>query len=484
MISRHPDSETLLRLADQDLTVEERSSVEAHALVCAECREQIEALEEALADYGRFHRDVLKPALPPPAEWAKLEFPRPPTAWQRPVRWLAAAAAIVAVAVLVRRFEAAPEVRAAELLRQAAAAEQAAPVSHARIRIRSGSRAVIRDARTAGAENADAAALHAVFDAAGYRWDDPLSVSAFSSWRDRQAQKQDQVVHDGDAWLVRTSSNSGALSEAVLTLRAADLRPVACTLRLRSGEDAIEMTELSVETPQASSTFAPRTTPSSSPIAPAPLAAAEATVGDELRVIAALHGIGADLGEPIEVRREGSRVLVEVTGLEEGRRNQIRAALAGIAAAQIDFEDLRGGAAAAPAPRKPSVSLADQLIDLTEQASERAYALRALARRFPPSAASQLLPADAGTLAAMLRDHAAMLTASMEQIRRLLGADLTGNPALPSAQWQTIAESLPDEVERFDRSLNGATDADNARKEQLAANIARIESMTQALQGR
>jgi anti-sigma factor RsiW len=181
----HPDPEILLRFIDQDLSPSESSEVSAHLLGCGDCRDRVRALDETLDDYGRFHRDLLKPSLPPPPRaWSAVEFPRArPTRW-RLTPWLAGAATVAALLLVVRRFEDAPEVRAAELLRKATVAEHAAQRTKARIRIRRGSRALDRTAVLIllpdDTETPDAAALHAAFDAAGYAWDDPLSADAFS----------------------------------------------------------------------------------------------------------------------------------------------------------------------------------------------------------------------------------------------------------------------------------------------------------------
>jgi hypothetical protein len=488
----HPDPEILLRFIDQDLSPSESSEVSAHLLGCGDCRDRVRALEEALGDYGRFHRHVLKPSLPPPPRaWRAVELPRArPTRW-RLAPWLAAAAAVAALFFVVRRFEDAPEVRAAELLRKASVAEQAAPRTKARIRIRRGSHALDRSAvlLPGDTESTDAAALHAAFDAAGYPWEDPLSAGAFSRWRDSLPKEQDQIEQNGGAFTVRTASSAGALSSASLTLRAADLHALACTLSFRgSGTETIDISEL----PDATSPAV--LTPSPLPPRLAPPAAATATVGDELHVIAALHRIGADLGEPVEVRRSGDRVQVLVTGLDQARRDQIRAAVSGIAVAQITFEDvgrtdsrasLRPPRTAVPADRvNPVISdllahlgngiagsdLADELIDATDRAAGRAFALRTLARRFPPESTSQLSPSDAETLAGIVRDHTAGLGTAIRELRRLLAPILPNSQPSPStgASWQQIAEGLPVTADRLDRTLNGASDASDARKARLA----------------
>jgi hypothetical protein len=501
-VTPHPDPEMLLRHVDEDLSPAEMLTVREHLENCGDCRSRLHAMREALDDYRRFHLDILKPSLPPPpAAWEQLKFPKKASPIRSaPVRWLAAAAAIAAIFLVVRRFERAPDVRAAELLRKATVAETAAPLARLRIRIRSRARTIERTARltasSSATETPDAAALHAIFDAAHYNWDDPLSAAAFSRWRDTLPAKQDRVDQSAGVLLVRTTSPEGALSDAALTLRASDLHAVACTLRLRSTGETIDMTELP---PEALLSPAPQRPQLPAPVAPARIAG----VSDELHVIAALHGIGADLGEPIDVQRAGASVLVRISGLDENRRNQIRTALAGLAGAQLQFEDVRGPGSRTPSPAPGTAApagtanpliaelrarlgngvstsdLTDELIDATDRASERAFALRALARRFPPESASQLAPADGKVLSGILRDHVNGLATAIQGIRRLVAPILPDSQppaaALNGAAWQALTESLPPAVERLDRTLNGATHASVERKTLLAESIADID---------
>ena len=62
----------------------------------------------------------------------------------------------------------------------------------------------------------------------------------------------------------------------------------------------------------------------------------------EVKVVAALHKLGADLGEPIEWTRDSKgRVIVTGTAIGGGRRGEIQAALSSIAGVQLKFEEGR-----------------------------------------------------------------------------------------------------------------------------------------------
>jgi len=495
-----------MRILDEPLPDAESG---AHLEACAECRERLNDFAEASRAYNRFHTSVLKPSLSPaPRQWEPLRFPTGRRASIRPARWLWAAAAIAALAVAVRLFEPPASVRAAMLLRKAAAAERAAPQSGRRIRIRTNSRVLDRDARVHnGPEAVGAAALRILFDSAGYPWDNPLSAQAFTDWRASMADVRDEIEESGGIYTLRTFVGRGPLSGADLTLRAADLHALSCTLRFRSGGEIIYMTELPTITPPA---------PIESTPAPAPgqnqrlvlRPAVPPTASDELHVLAALHVIGADLGEPIEIERNNAVITVRVSGLDENRRAQIRKALSGLITVMLQFEPAGPADTKPAAPGKPAGSddrpnqfarelanrlngsvtvsdLRDQLIDATDRAAQRAFALRALARRFPPAEITNLSAGDSALLGDILRDHAEALSAATQEIRRTI-APILPNPAAAagtdSPDWQTAAERLPALVDRLDRTLNGAGDSSEARKAQLAQCVADLERQIALLQ--
>ena len=268
------------------------------------------------------------------------------------------------------------------------------------------------------------------------------------------------------------------------------------------------MSELPAPLPEAPPTpakpqSATRTAPS---LAAPPIVA---TAADELHVVAALHGIGADLGEPIEVERGDAGIIVRASGLDQKRRDQIRAALAGMPAVDLGFVDVRAtgtGARTTPSPpaaaadkvnplvadlaNRPGANLAtadlsDEFIDATDSGSARAFALRALARRVTTAIEAGFSPSDVQTLHNILRDHAAGLITAIEEIQRLLAPVLPGvqQSTNSPANWQGIAEGLPAQIDRLDRTLNGATDASDARKAGLASLLRDIDGEAAAIRG-
>ena len=510
----HPGEEILLRHLDDDLSPTDAHLLERHLGACDACRAKLEEVRETLNEYLQFHEMVLKKTLPPPPlEWVRLDFrsaSRRVVPQRKPgllalmsPRWIAAAAVLAAVFFAVRRFERVPEVKAAELLHKAVTAEQTIPARPRSIRLRTRARTWNRPAGQPPAPAPDSAEIRQLFESAGYRWEDPLSAGAFAGWHDRLPAKQDQVLtvsRQGvaESYVIHTTTVANPITDASLTLRAADLRAVACTLRFGSAE-IVEMTEMADEEPAPRSTVPPAQ-PAAAPQSLAIPPKQAAGPGDELRVMAALHRIGADLGEPIEVRREGPNVLVNVTGVDVRRQEELRSALSAIPLARLRFGNFArresGEMERRPAPQVdtanpllaelqavspdaiPSTELGDRLTENSEHLIEHLYALRALARRFPAAIATELTSADAATLRGIILDHAAAIASSTAAIKRLLAPILPGAAAAGQVRggaWQDIAEALLADARSLDQALYVTRDNPDARKLRAAQALADID---------
>jgi hypothetical protein len=221
-------------------------------------------------------------------------------------------------------------------------------------------------------------------------------------------------------------------------------------------------------------------------------------------VIAALHHIGADLGEPIEVRRDGANVLVTATGLDPQRQEEVRSTLSSLAGVQVQWNGVRRNEThaelpprrATPAPERANpliaelqaslggetsvTDLADQFIDHTDAAMARAYALRALARRFPEETVRSWNSTDTRILHEILRDHVEKLAASVETIHRLLAPVLPPGDAVPGSRpgWQGAAEAILLSLQQMDQSLNAGSsgsETSEARKARLAQALADLD---------
>jgi hypothetical protein len=191
-----------------------------------------------------------------------------------------------------------------------------------------------------------------------------------------------------------------------------------------------------------------------------------------------LHGIGADLGDPVQVSLSDGRVQVRGVGLAPERQQKILAAIEPLPKVVTHFSNPplaplpndAGAGQTAVAPTSPNPfqtrleaqlggrGLVDrftgQILNLNETAMAHAYALRSLAQQFPNDAS--LNETDRATLRGLARDHLVAMAAPLASFDQVLVPVLTGlgatsssRPALADAaqaawqaSWQGTAEHL------------------------------------------
>ena len=485
---RHLSEDDLMRYADGELAAKEAALVRQHLEACWECRTELEEMQKTVGDCIRFRKAVLESYLPPPpAPWFNIrrEFREADrqsghrTFWaaageillapaRRPRRWATAMVALLAVFAIVFQFWSTPRVEAAELLRKAVAAAEPRKTLERRIRIRKGDRQVTRVVGMARNATRDAlASVDDLFDAARYDGNDPLSASSYLAWHQQLPEKQDEVtrVASDSAYLIRTTTQSGELLEATLKLRERDLRAVEGTFQFRN-QERVEVTELPADPvalnvpaiqPGANPSNAPAVPP---PSIPAPAAQGPATRSEELRVIAALHRIGADLGDPVEVSRSGERIVVTGIGLDAERRDEIARTLEAMPRVAVQFHESGAAELQAARPAAKRAPAGDEATRLQRQledylggrpAFERfadrllldgdtmmahAHALRRLAERFPPVATASLNASDQELLNGMRQVHAAAIRRHGNSIDSLVSPALRSLGVKPQAAAQ------------------------------------------------
>lgn len=196
-----------------------------------------------------------------------------------------------------------------------------------------------------------------------------------------------------------------------------------------------------------------------------------ASISDELQVLSVLHGIGADLGDPVQVSLSGNRVQVSGVGLAPERKRKILAALDPLPNVAIHFSDPAaaplpndagaGPPTAAPTPpsafqtrlegqlggRGPFDTFTGQVLNWNESAMAHAYALHLLARQFPSD--SSMSEQDGATLRGLARDHVMAMAGPLANFDRALVPVLNGlgaksvSPApVVSSDWQGASEQL------------------------------------------
>jgi hypothetical protein len=516
--AHHPEEGVLLRFLDGELPGRKAKETGRHLEACWQCRSELEALRDTVSNCVAYRKNVLEAHFPEPpqawpdlyrefarideslshesifARWPRLNLAIPRGAW-------AGMAAALAIFGLLFGLLRTPPVEAAVLLKKAVAAAASQPKTARRIRIQTRTGQFVRTvgARAASAESgnaagAEASAVEARFEAAHYDYNDPLSARAYQAWSDGLAGKKDEVQTVADPgtpsekrYQIRTVASSGDLAEATLTLRARDLRPVEERLEFRDRE-WIELTEIAEPATRSDSNAVASNV--EVPVRPAEppsrLAAIHpglaASISDELQVLSALHQIGADLGDPVEVKLSNGKVQVGGVGIPRQTQQRIHDKLDAMANVTVQFsepaaalpavETGKAPSAAAPAGTPARVEqqigshaefekFGSQILEWNEAAMSRAYALRALAQRFPAEAEQALSAQDRQVLRDMAREHAAALTEKLTAIEHnlvpiltSLGASAPAHSVTGHTTWQAAAEDLSRTSRRVDVLLS------------------------------
>jgi hypothetical protein len=516
----HPSEEQLLRYSDGELPGRATSNVHTHLKACWQCRTNVEEIEKTVGACVRYRSTVLQRHLPaPPAPWTDIyrsfaeidaTLPRPSfgdrllraLAWpaHNPKKWVPAVVALTLAVGLFYRYRLTPSVQASELLQKAMVASDSRPAKPHLLRVRTKAASITR--RTGpdhvASNTADQQTLNSVetlFHNANYNWDDPLSARSYSAWRDQLSAKRDQVLEQKDSYSIRTATDSGDLLEASLQLRSQDLQPTAGRFEFRN-QDWVEITAIpDVAEPVATAAAPTPERKISSPVAPAtnitPSSPAP-TIGDELRVLAALHGIGADLGDPLEVKRDTNRIVVSGVGVAPERQQQVQQAVNSLPNVLVRFTE--SDASQLPSlPEKPTASdspqvqvriaeqmggrarfdqIAAQVLDLSDPLMARAYALRRLAEQFPAEA--NLNPEDLATLRHLQRDHVSALREQTRELEQILKPVLKSTISVGQTSGLSPAEDLFQSARRVEKLLAvvfGAAPADDSASSQLPAQL-------------
>jgi anti-sigma factor RsiW len=473
----HPSEEQLLRYSDGELPGRNTSQVNSHLKACWQCRTNLDEIEETVGASVRYRTNVLQRHLPaPPAPWADIyrsfaeidaALPSPSftdrllrvLAWpvHNPRKWVPAAVAALLLCGLFYRYRVTPSVQAAELLQKAILASDVHTAKPHLLRIRTKASSVTRRTgsdqalTTSTGDRETLNSLKTLFHNANYNWDDPLSARSYSAWRDQLSAKRDQVTEERSSYRVRTETESGDLLEASLQLSTPDLQPMEGRFAFRNS-DWVEITALPDEAePMAASIPAAPEVRTTLPAEPKPLteitpSSLTPTLGDEFRVLATLHQLGADLGDPVEVSRNDHEILVSGVGISLARQQEIETALKSLPNVVVRFAN----AAPAKVPAETVVpdaqvngplqtqiaqqvggrahfdELAAQVLDRSEPLMARAYALRRIEERFPAAVEAQLGPEDFTTLRCMQREHTAAL------LQQVIQLDQTLKPAFKS----------------------------------------------------
>ena len=506
---RHPDDGLLLRYLDGELAGRKARQVRTHLEACWECRTQSEELQNVIRDCVRYRKNVLAPSLPPaPQPWRSLDFARADSElaaqsifarvlspFRNPgLRWALSGTLVLALSFTVfQQLRETPKVEAAALLQKAVKASQSRPAAVRRVRITTRTGQMTRVVGVAHKPPARETEIARLFDAAHYDWNDPLSAKSYSAWRDQLPHFQDVLASQPESYDIKTTTHDSELLSATLKLRSTDLEPVAGRFEFRN-RDWVEMTELVDQQTNPASTVAgtnggmprqPGVPPGPSNV-PAETAAPPA-FSEELQVVAALHQLGADLGDPLEISREGRQVFVSGVGIPPQRQQQIHGLLDRLPHVVVRFDDPAFPAGATPVQSEPAARdaagpekstyaarieerlggrpqferFSSSLLDWTDSAMTRAYALRRLAQQFSAAAEDQMTAEDRRTLRKMGREHLAAFNKDAQRVANTVKPILAGlGPGTAQIEarsvadtWQSASEDLLTSARRAETLL-------------------------------
>jgi len=465
-VMEHPTTENLAALLYERLTADQAEPILKHLDECAECEGRLEQMEPAFGDYRQFRET----AAPVPVAWPDLA-PRMrrldserraqviPIRSNRPA-WIGmTAAAALVVVLLLWPAGKGSEARAEVLLAQARKAPRAG-TAHKRLQVRTATRSFVRPAITKGDDP-----VRAEFEAAHYDWNDPLSASAYSDWKDRLNKPSVKVTEEKQRAVIDTVATQGLLIEGVLTIASADMSVMSAKFRF-ADEEWVEVTAVPDLIGEAS--------------LPAPAIVRPAVQADngheiplpvrELRVWSAIDGLNLASGTPISVEADGSRIVVTAYSLNPAQDEELRASLARIPNVRLRTESLT----------QDVNDTRESAITMSEAILAGAHFLKKLDERFSDEVVSSFDVADRSDLATMRKKHAAQLKRDVEALRFELAKthSIPGSAANVSASSEALVASA-EVVDRLVTSLYAGTAGSVAGWPQLIEEFSRLERISQ-----
>lgn len=201
-----------------------------------------------------------------------------------------------------------------------------------------------------------------------------------------------------------------------------------------------------------------------------------AAIHEEVAIITALHALKADLGEPVELKRDPEgHFILNIVALGPDRMGEIRRALAPFQGLAIDVAepipgaDPRDGAPSKPnvprpiafekeleqyaGGRQPLLNLADDILDASDRIVMYAHAMENLDKRFPPAAQQTMNIEDRASLARIQADYRSGAQRAAASLRSLMDPVFTtlDVPATPQPSADLLETAL-----HVDRFLNAA----------------------------
>jgi len=537
-MTSHSSRDQLLRYLDGELSSSVMRETATHLQACWSCQVELDRLKQHIALIVDAETEVLGSSLPPPPRpWPRLE-PRLEKAtesgipfWRKlaifaplsrmSLAYGSSALGLLIIAMMI--WVPVATVSAKEALSKAIVAgkerQSIAPQQVIRQRVRVKKIAAGAGDRTAALEswkssksaywNSGADPLNtellARYQAIGLAAALPLSPGAMESWA-RLAGSEPSASSEGNHVDVEVVANAAGQARGLkavsfhvqksnwhmdqMTLSFAD-----ATFQISEEESSILgrhevskeiLARLEPKVDNFSLTSRPDV-PANSALSPGVASESTPNLDDlEIDVRHALHEMGADLGEGIEIAvRPPGLLVVNAAGASPQRKEQLKKLFGNQPKVRLEFEEPANGAASGQTPAKTTVisdadrssqaggsRLSQYFGSPTEQENHarsvletstgilaRLYALKELAARWPASSQDRLSADSKAKLISILREHARELQTGTSTLRKDLRVILKGDPtkgqpaATGGMRWQEASSSGLDSAFTVDRTL-------------------------------
>lgn len=548
-MNNHLSPQQMLAFVDGELSKAEMQRAEDHLHSCWTCLTEVERLKGDIATILDAQNEKFLPGLPPPPRpWANfhalvarsLPEPRTPL-WVRlgaylnnvlsPVRLLVVSGVIAVLVVFGYSFFRAKTVSAQEVLRRIQVADTQRSVItkdqvirervHIRKSVRGRKRTQLASLDTWksptaaywNVEDDDSAAsdLQAQYKAHDIPAGLPLSAAAVDSWGKAAggAPTVSQQGSDMDLSFDGSGDGTAGSVERVSLVVQPDTWQVK-QMTLDFADVSFEVTEddYSVMPTSAVPTellahLEPEALPSM-PLEPVAHAVTNPAVGSirvpavnldkaELDVFATLHGLKADLGEPVTVSRSSQAVHVGVWELPPERQSELRAALSEEPGVQVELSPPRVPLRTAPVAQStaPPASYDSPLPIVVESGDDdqrllkffgtpeteqnftnealatstvvlsHLYALKNLQEQFPPEKSQSLTSDEQMQLRSLVQDHLAAISANIDALgSQFQPLDVsfhvtpcTSSTIPPTTNWQAGSLQALDDAKEIDHLL-------------------------------
>ena len=553
----HLTEEAILQGLDGELTAKEASEIDSHLQACWSCRSRRQAIAQGIADFVEYQHVVTAPYLPPPSDQRDIFLARlheVAMEMERPSRLrnginrtfriltlsqlnqiarIAAVLFLISSAFLIYFLHYSNDVTGDQLLTLTAASEAkslkgaADPVVVQKLRISSGQRTVTRTIYHAVGRNRLASRIESAatadkqVDAAYLKtsldWNAPLSAETFHRWRATRPARTDKVIRLGnDQLTLRTTPSAGEVIEADLTVRIADYHAIKESFRFQDDTE-VEIAELSYDViPFASLPLdifgapvhvaLPRLP--ALPVLRSALPGKQEVAEAEIQAEVLLHGLGADLGEQINIAAQAGRgVSIDGVVVDDARKQQLLAVLRTIPHTQthiLTVEEAAQQPSATPvsSPATPAASsmqvmvaapalldaelkahfpdkdqrsaYVNQTLSLAQLASARAWALNRLADRHPPQLVAALGVDGRHKLQVLLTDHVSALREDIGSLQNEVAEILPRSSNTPAANTSVkeppeARSATPETTEDWRDRIHRIHSATEAIHESIAA---------------